>query len=51
METQQIYVVVALAAYALLMLFVGIFSYGKTKTLDGFLIGGRNIGAWMTAFS
>ena len=26
-------------------------SAGKSKTLDGFLIGGRNIGAWVTAFA
>jgi SSS family transporter len=33
------------------MALVGCLSYGKSKTLDGFLIGGRNIGPWMTAFS
>lgn len=41
MET-QIYVIVALAAYALLMLLVGVFGYGKTKTPDSLLIGGRD---------
>ena len=33
------------------MIFIGCISYGKSKTLDGFLIGGRNIGAWATAFA
>lgn len=33
------------------MALIGCISYGRTKTLDSFLIGGRNIGAWMTAFS
>ncbi len=51
MQQTQIFTLVALAMYALAMVFIGVFSFGKTKTLDGFLIGGRNIGAWMTAFS
>ncbi len=51
MTDAQIYTIVALCAYALAMVFIGIISYGKSKTLDTFLIGGRNIGAWVTAFS
>ena len=51
MQQTQTFTLVALAIYALAMILIGVFSYGKTKTLDGFLIGGRNIGAWMTAFS
>ena len=33
------------------MALIGCISYGKSKTLDGFLIGGRKIGAWVTAFA
>ena len=51
MQQAQIYTIIALAIYALAMVFVGFISYGKSKTLDGFLIGGRNIGAWATAFA
>ena len=51
MTVTQIYTVVALCAYAIVMALVGFISYGKSKTLDGFLIGGRNIGAWATAFA
>ena len=51
MDKAQIYSVVALCAYALIMIFIGCISYGKSKTLDKFLIGGRNIGAWATAFA
>ena len=51
MTQPQIYTIVALAAYAIAMALIGCFSFGKSKTLDGFLIGGRNIGAWLTAFS
>ena len=51
MTNAQLYTIVALCAYAIAMALIGCFSYGKSKTLDGFLIGGRNIGAWMTAFA
>ena len=51
MTTPQLYTVVALCIYTAIMILIGYISYGKTKTLDGFLIGGRNIGAWATAFA
>lgn len=51
MTTAQLYTVIALGVYAVAMALIGCISYGKSKTLDGFLIGGRNIGAWMTAFA
>ena len=51
MTQAQLFTLVALAVYAIVMALIGCFSFGKSKTLDGFLIGGRNIGAWMTAFS
>ncbi len=51
MSNAQLYTIIALAVYALIMVFIGVFSFGKTKTLDGFLIGGRNIGAWASAFA
>ena len=47
----QLYTIIALCIYALVMAFIGCISYGKSKTLDSFLIGGRNIGAWATAFA
>ena len=51
MEKAQIYTIIALAVYAIAMAFIGCLSYGKSKTLEGFLIGGRNVGAWATAFA
>ena len=51
MEQAQIYTIIALVVYALAMTAIGIVSYNKSKTLDGFLIGGRRIGAWSTAFA
>lgn len=51
MTDAQLYTIIALCIYAVTMAVIGCFSYGKSKTLDGFLIGGRNIGPWLTAFS
>ena len=51
MTVPQIYTVVALCIYTALMIFIGCISYGKAKNLDSFLIGGRHIGAWATAFA
>lgn len=51
MQNAQLYTIVALCIYAIAMALIGCISYGKSKTLDGFLIGGRNIGAWVTAFA
>ncbi len=51
MTQPQLYTLTALAVYAIAMALMGCLSFGKSKTLDGFLIGGRNIGAWMSAFS
>ena len=51
MKDAQIYTLIALAVYAIAMALIGCISYGKSKTLDGFLLGGRKVGAWSTAFA
>ena len=51
MQDAQLYTIIALIVYAAAMTLIGCISYGKSKTLDGFLIGGRKIGAWSTAFA
>ena len=51
MTSAQLYTIIALCIYAGLMALIGCISYGKSKTLDSFLIGNRNIGAWVTAFA
>jgi len=51
MTNAQLYTIIALCIYAIAMALIGCISYGKSKTLDKFLIGGRNIGAWVTAFA
>ncbi|MBE7049888.1 MAG: sodium:solute symporter [Ruminococcaceae bacterium] len=51
MTKAQLFTIVALSIYGIAMALIGCFSYGKSKSLDGFIIGGRNIGAWATAFA
>ena len=51
MTNAQLYTIIALSVYAVAMALIGCISYGKSKTLDGFLVGGRKIGAWSTAFA
>ena len=51
MQNTQLYTVIAICVYAIAMALIGCLSYGKSKTLDGFLIGNRNIGAWVSAFA
>ncbi len=47
----QTIAIIALVIFAALMAWVGITSFKKTQTMQGFLLGGRNIGAWMSAFA
>ena len=51
MEQAQIYTIIALCVYAAAMALIGCISFKKSKTLDGFLLGGRKVGAWVTAFA
>lgn len=49
-QTQNV-TIVALIIFAIIMIAIGVFSARKTKTMDGFLLGGRKIGAWVSAFA
>lgn len=49
-QTQTV-TIVALVLFALIMVLIGIVSTRKTKTMDGFLLGNRKIGAWVSAFA
>lgn len=49
-QTQTV-TVIALILFALIMVAIGIISTRKTKTMDGFLLGSRKIGAWVSAFA
>lgn len=43
--------VVVLALYALMIIVIGILGLRKTKSSNDFLLGGGNVGPWMSAFS
>ena len=51
MTDSQLYTIIALAVYVIAMALIGCISFSQSKTLDGFLIGGRKIGGWVTAFA
>lgn len=43
--------IIILVAYLLLLIGIAIYSVRKTKTTDDFMLGGRKIGPWMSAFA
>ncbi len=47
----QFITAISLAIFALLLIGIGFYSKKKANTMDGFLLGGRKIGAWMSAFA
>jgi len=40
-----------LGIYIAIMIGIGIYSYRKTKTVNDFVLGGRSVGPWLTAFA
>lgn len=51
MDKIQLITMIALGVFSLAMIGIGIYSFNKSRTIEGFLIGGRNIGAWVSAFA
>ncbi len=51
MHETQIITVIALALFAALMVCIGISNRKHSATIEGFLLGGRKIGPWLSAFS
>lgn len=47
----QIIATISLVVFVAIMLFVGIISTKKAGTIEGFFLGGRSIGPWLSAFS
>lgn len=47
----QVSTFIALLLFSVLMIAIGLYTSKKAKTIDTFLIGGRKIGAWMSAFA
>lgn len=42
---------ITFVAYLLVMIVIGIVTYRMTSTLSDYILGGRNLGSWVTAFS
>lgn len=40
-----------LILFTLMMVVIGVYTSKKAKTMEGFLLGGRNIGPWISAFA
>ena len=40
-----------LGVYVAVMIGIGIYTYRKTKTVNDFVLGGRNVGPWLSAFA
>ncbi len=40
-----------LILFTIMMVLVGVYASKKSKTMEGFLLGGRNIGPWISAFA
>lgn len=51
MNFTQTVTIIALVIFALAMIAIGVISTRQTKTVDGFLLGNRKIGAWVSAFA
>jgi len=47
----QLVATISLVVFVVVMLLVGIYSTKKAGTLEGFFLGGRNIGPWISAFA
>lgn len=47
----QLIATISLVVFILIMLGVGILSSKQAATMDGFLLGGRNVGPWISAFA
>ena len=40
-----------LALYIIIMIAIGFYTSKRTKSTDDFMLGGRKVGSWLTAFS
>lgn len=47
----QVSTLIILVVYFIIMLAIGIYTSKKTKSVNDFVLGGRNVGSWLTAFA
>lgn len=51
LQLTQTVTVVALILFVVLMAAIGVYSWKRTQAIEGFLLGGRKIGPWVSAFA
>ncbi len=51
LQLAQTVTIVALIVFAIVMVIIGVYSWRKTQAIEGFLLGGRNVGPWISAFA
>ena len=44
-------IIAILILYVLMMIGIGVSTHSKSSSIDGFILGGRNVGSWLTAFA
>ena len=49
--TTQIFTSVLVVCFFALMIGVGLYCRKKSSSVDGFVLGGRSVGPWLTAFA
>ena len=42
---------IVLVAYFALMIFIGVRTRASARSVDGFVLGGRSVGPWLSAFA
>ncbi len=47
----NIFTLIAFALYALIILGIGIWSFKRSKNMNDYFLGGRQLGSWTTAIS
>ena len=47
----QLSVIIAFALYLGLMMYIGVYYYRKSKNLSDYILGGRQLGPWITSMS
>lgn len=51
MLTEKFYVILAIVLYLALMMMIGIYFYKRTKNMSDYILGDRQLGAWITSLS
>jgi sodium/proline symporter len=51
MTTEDIYIIAAFVCYLGLMMMIGVYFYRRTRNMSDYILGSRQLGAWVTSLS